>query len=128
MKSLRVSLLLAGMLMLSASTLSAQATRISCKDGSKPKVGHFSCWGHGGLIREAVNSAPKTEAKAAEKAAKAAEKPAKPEKAVEKSKKQKSPSKVKKATGKNAHPAAAKAGKKSKKKAHAKPSAKSGTA
>jgi len=60
MTSLRARLVLASMLVLSASTLSAQtSSRISCKDGSKPKIGHFSCWGHGGLVRETVKSAPK---------------------------------------------------------------------
>jgi hypothetical protein len=62
MKSLRVSLATASLLVLSASTLSAQATRIACKDGSQPKVGHFTCWGHGGVV-----SAPVKKAKAAEK-------------------------------------------------------------
>ena len=110
MKSLRVSLVLAGMLMLSASTLSAQGTRISCKDGSKPKVGHFSCWGHGGLVREAASSAPKADKPKAEKAAK---KPA-------------SPSTVKKTKGKKTPSTAAKTTKKSKKK-HKKTTSKSST-
>jgi hypothetical protein len=72
MRSLRVSLALAGLLLLPASTLSAQAARIACKDGSQPKVGHFTCWGHGGVV-----SAPLKKARAAEKkpAAKAASKP-----------------------------------------------------
>jgi hypothetical protein len=71
MKSLRASLTLAGLLLLSATTLRAQATRIACKDGSQPKVGHFTCWGHGGVV-----SAPLKKAKAAEKkpAAKASSK------------------------------------------------------
>ena len=80
MMSLRVPLALAGLMLLSASTLSAQGTRISCKDGSKPKVGHFACWGHGGLVREAANPAPKpvkkAEATPAHHEAKAAKKPA----------------------------------------------------
>ena len=50
MKSLRVSLATASLLLLSASTLRAQATRVGCKDGSQPKVGHFTCWGHGGVV------------------------------------------------------------------------------
>jgi hypothetical protein len=62
MKSLRVSLATASVLLLSASTLSAQAARIACKDGSQPKVGHFTCWGHGGVV-----SAPLKKAKAVEK-------------------------------------------------------------
>jgi hypothetical protein len=61
MNSLRVSLATASLLLLSASTLSAQGTRIACKDGSAPKAGHFTCWGHGGVV-----SAPLKKAKAAE--------------------------------------------------------------
>lgn len=60
MKSLRVSLLLAGLLLLSATTLSAQASKVSCKDGSPLKSGHFACWGHGGIVTRAA----KKEAKA----------------------------------------------------------------
>ena len=70
MKSLRARFVLASMFVLSASTASAQASRISCQDGTKPKVGHFSCWGHGGLVREALKSAEKADAKPASKAAK----------------------------------------------------------
>jgi hypothetical protein len=60
MKTLRASLLLAGLLLLSATTLQAQG-RIACKDGSPPKIGHFTCWGHGGVV-----SAPLKKARAAE--------------------------------------------------------------
>jgi hypothetical protein len=73
MKSLRVSLVLAGLLLLSATTASAQTGRLACKDGSKPKVGHFSCWGHGGLVSgvtKPVAKAPKLDTKPAVKAAK----------------------------------------------------------
>ena len=85
MKTLRVSLALAGLLLLSASTLSAQSTRISCQDGTKPKVGHFACWGHGGLVREVVKSEPKVEAKSPARTAKKVEvkTPAKAAKKVE---------------------------------------------
>ena len=81
MKSLRVSLATASLLMLSASTLSAQAARIACKDGSKPKVGHFTCWGHGGVV-----SVPAKKAKAAEKKS-IAKKPAAAKKASVKARK-----------------------------------------
>ncbi|MFL5605011.1 MAG: hypothetical protein ACJ8AD_01070 [Gemmatimonadaceae bacterium] len=78
MKSLRVSLVLASILLLSATTVSAQTGRISCKDGSKPKIGHFSCWGHGGLVSGAVKPAAKPVAKRAPKLdTKPAVKPAK---------------------------------------------------
>jgi hypothetical protein len=73
MKSLRVSLVLAGLLLLSATTVSAQTGRMACKDGSKPKVGHFSCWGHGGLVAGAakpVAKAPKLDTRTAVKPAK----------------------------------------------------------
>ena len=63
MNSLRVSLATASLLLLSASTLSAQATRIACKDGSAPKVGHFTCWGHGGVVSAPLKKAKATERK-----------------------------------------------------------------
>jgi hypothetical protein len=71
MKSLRVSLIIAILLLLSATTLRAQSARVACKDGSQPKIGHFTCWGHGGVI-----AAPLAKARAAPKPAakKAAEK------------------------------------------------------
>jgi hypothetical protein len=78
MKSLRVSLVLASLLLLSATTVSAQTGRMACKDGSKPKIGHFSCWGHGGLVagvpktaaKPVAKPAPKLDTKPAVKAAK----------------------------------------------------------
>lgn len=115
MKSLRVTVVLASLLTLSASPLSAQASKVSCKDGSKPKVGHFSCWGHGGLVTGAVKPAAKPDAKTATKPE---AKPA--SKAV---KKDHAPSKVKTTTRKKSHAAAAKA---DKKKTHAKKSSKHG--
>ena len=79
MRSLRASLATASLLLLSASTLRAQASRVGCKDGSAPKVGHFTCWGHGGVISAPLKKAKPAEVKAAAKKskAKAAEKPAK---------------------------------------------------
>lgn len=62
MTSLRASLATASLLLLSASTLPAQGARIACKDGSQPKVGHFTCWGHGGVV-----SAPAKKSRALEK-------------------------------------------------------------
>ena len=56
MNAFRATLVAASLVTLSAASLSAQSTRISCKDGSKPKIGHFSCWGHGGLVRQADES------------------------------------------------------------------------
>jgi septal ring-binding cell division protein DamX len=67
MTSLRVSLATASLLLLSASTLSAQAARIACKDGSPPKVGHFTCWGHGGVVTAPVKKAKAVEKKTAAK-------------------------------------------------------------
>jgi hypothetical protein len=106
MQSFRITFVLAGLLVLSASTLSAQASRVSCKDGTQPKVGHFSCWGHGGLVSRTVKSAAKTDAKATTRVAR----------------KEKSASKARKPVGKKAHSAAAKADKK----VHAKRTAKTG--
>ena len=68
MKSLRNTLVVAGLLTLAASTLSAQSTRIACKDGSKATVGHFSCWGHGGVVRQ--QGEPMADVKPASKTAK----------------------------------------------------------
>jgi hypothetical protein len=65
MKSLRATLLLAALLLLSTTTLSAQATRIACKDGSPPKAGHFTCWGHGGVVSPPLRKARLAERKAA---------------------------------------------------------------
>jgi hypothetical protein len=107
MNSLRVTFVLASLLILSASPLSAQASKVSCKDGTQPKVGHFSCWGHGGLVTGAVKPAAKTEAKPASKVAK----------------KDHAARKVKKTAGKKAHATAAKA---EKKKTHAKKASKNG--
>jgi hypothetical protein len=70
MKSLRVSLVLASLLVLCATTVSAQSSRVACKDGSSPKAGHFSCWGHGGLVSGAAKSAVKGDAKPTAKVAK----------------------------------------------------------
>lgn len=67
MNPLRVSLATASLLLLSASTLSAQATRIACKDGSTPKVGHFTCWGHGGVVSAPLKKAKATAKKPAAK-------------------------------------------------------------
>jgi hypothetical protein len=65
MKSLRVSLVLASILLCSATTVSAQTGRMACKDGSKPKIGHFTCWGHGGLVEGVPKHASKPAAKPA---------------------------------------------------------------
>jgi hypothetical protein len=104
MKSVRLTFLLAGLLLLSASALPAQASRVSCKDGTQPKVGHFSCWGHGGLVSGAVKPAATTEAKRTSKVAT----------------KKKSTSKARKPVGKKAHSTAAKADKKAQAKRAAK--------
>ena len=116
MKSLRVTFVLASLLVLSASPLLAQASKVSCKDGTQRKVGHFSCWGHGGLVTGAVKPAAKTEAKPASKAAKK-------EHAASKVAKKDHPATKVKTVGKKAHATAAKAGKK---KTHAKKTSKNG--
>jgi hypothetical protein len=107
MNSLRALVVMAGMLALSPARLSAQAGRVSCKDGTLPKVGHFSCWGHGGVVAGAPKPAAKGDVKQAGKPT------AKP----------KTASKHGKPTGKKAHATAAKSGKA----AHAKKAPKSGT-
>jgi hypothetical protein len=95
-------LVVAGMLVLAASPLSAQARRMSCKDGSTPKGGHFSCWGHGGMVTGVAKSATKTDTKAA---AKVVKKDKAPESSVKKATAEKATAKkatAKKATAKRA--------------------------
>jgi hypothetical protein len=64
------------MLVLSAGALSAQAMKVTCKDGSKSAGGQGACSSHGGI---AVKSEMKADAKAAKTEAKADAKVAKTE-------------------------------------------------
>lgn len=87
MRSLRVSLALATLLLLSATKVSAQSSRMACKDGSQPKIGHFACWGHGGLVEGKSKSAEKVARKPEAKKVKKTVAPAKAKKPTAKQKK-----------------------------------------
>jgi hypothetical protein len=76
---------------------------MACKDGSKPKVGHFSCWGHGGLVAGVTKPAGKQVAKAPKLDTKPAVKSAKKEHlatAAKKSSRKQPHAKLAKAKGK----------------------------
>lgn len=76
MKALRSLIVVSSMLVLSASALSAQAMKVTCKDGTKSAGGQGACSSHGGI---AVKSEMKADAKAAKTEAKADAKAAKTE-------------------------------------------------
>lgn len=50
MSKLRVLLVIAGFLTLSSGTVSAQAMKVTCKDGTKSAGGQGSCSSHGGVL------------------------------------------------------------------------------
>jgi hypothetical protein len=62
MKTLRSLFVITSMLVLSSGMLSAQAAKVTCKDGSKSGGGQGACSGHGGI---AVKATAKANAKAA---------------------------------------------------------------
>jgi hypothetical protein len=68
MNALRSLVVVGSMLVLSASALSAQAMKVTCKDGSKSAGGQGACSSHGGI---AAKSAMKADAKALKADAKA---------------------------------------------------------
>ena len=49
MSTLRVLLMIAGLLALSSGTVSAQAMKVTCKDGTKSAGGQGACSSHGGV-------------------------------------------------------------------------------
>src|SRR5207245_4432463 len=63
-----VLLTVGGLLLLSAGSLSAQAMKVTCKDGSPSKGGQGACSSHGGIATKAT---VKSDAKAATSTAKA---------------------------------------------------------
>src|SRR5690349_16141289 len=75
MSMLRVLLVAGGLLALSSGSLSAQAMKVTCKDGTKSAGGQGACSSHGGIATKADLKADakmaKTDAKAAVKDAKA---------------------------------------------------------
>jgi len=76
MTAFRSLILASSMLVLSAGALSAQAMKVTCKDGSKSAGGQGACSSHGGI---AVKSEMKADAKAAKTEMKADAKVAKTE-------------------------------------------------
>jgi hypothetical protein len=74
MKTFRAFLTIAALLLLSATTASAQS-QVACMDGSRSASGRGACSGHGGIKTAARKAEAKADAKAA-KAVKAAERKA----------------------------------------------------
>jgi len=74
MSKVRALLVVAGLLALSSSPLSAQAMKVTCKDGTKSAGGQGACSSHGG-----IRVTTKADAKVAKTAAKADAKMAKTE-------------------------------------------------
>jgi hypothetical protein len=71
MTTRRIFLMVGGLLLLSVGNLSAQETKVTCKDGTLSKGGQGACSSHGGIAAKAT---VKSESKAATSAAKADEK------------------------------------------------------
>ena len=78
MSMLRMLLVAGGLLALSSGSLSAQAMKVTCKDGTKSAGGQGACSSHGGVDAKAMMKAngkiAKSDAKADAKLAKAATK------------------------------------------------------
>lgn len=76
MSKLRALLTIAGLLMLASGTVSAQALKVTCKDGTKSAGGQGACSSHGGIASKATVKADakmaKTDAMADAKMAKTA--------------------------------------------------------
>ena len=75
MSKLRALLMIGGLLLLSSGRLSAQAMKVTCKDGSKSAGGQGACSSHGGVAKAGVKAdtkIAKTQAKADAKIAKTA--------------------------------------------------------
>jgi hypothetical protein len=68
MKLLRTYLVVTTLLLLSASALSAQAGKVTCKDGSTSNGGRGACSSHGGIKTAATKATAKADVKAAKKA------------------------------------------------------------
>jgi hypothetical protein len=69
MKPIHSLVVIGSLLVLSTSALSAQATKVTCKDGSKSAGGQGACSSHGGVA--AAKAVLKPDAKAAKADAKA---------------------------------------------------------
>jgi hypothetical protein len=73
MKLLRTLFVASGVVLLSATALSAQAAQVTCKDGAKSKGGRGACSSHGGIAvaAKADTKVAKADVKADTKMAKA---------------------------------------------------------
>jgi hypothetical protein len=72
MKPIHSLVVIGSMLVLSANSLSAQATKVTCKDGSKSAGGQGACSSHGGVA--VTKAALKSDARALKADAKVAKK------------------------------------------------------
>ena len=72
MTSLRTFLVAGSLMLLGVSTLSAQAGRVTCMDGSASAGGRGACSGHGGIMTPAMKAKIAADARAAKKAEKVA--------------------------------------------------------
>jgi uncharacterized protein YgiM (DUF1202 family) len=78
MTTLRSLLAIGALLVLSAGTASAQAMKVTCKDGTRSAGGQGACSSHGGIaVAKTATKAAKADAKALKSAAKADAKAAK---------------------------------------------------
>jgi hypothetical protein len=72
LRSFRALLAATTLVIVAVSPLSAQAGKVTCKDGSKSVAGRGACSSHGGVVTAATKATAKADARAA-KAAKKAE-------------------------------------------------------
>ncbi|MDB4885031.1 MAG: hypothetical protein JWN79_469 [Gemmatimonadetes bacterium] len=72
MTPFRTFLVAGSLMLLGASTLSAQAGRVTCTDGSASAGGRGACSGHGGIMTAAMKAKIAADAKTARKAEKVA--------------------------------------------------------
>jgi hypothetical protein len=78
MTTLRSLLAIGALLVLSAGTASAQAMKVTCKDGTRSAGGQGACSSHGGIaVAKTATKVAKADAKALKSAAKADAKAAK---------------------------------------------------
>jgi hypothetical protein len=71
LRSFRALLAAATLIIVAVSPLSAQAGKVTCKDGTKSAGGRGACSSHGGVVTAATTATAKADAKAAKAAKKA---------------------------------------------------------
>jgi hypothetical protein len=72
LRSFRALLAATTLVIVAVSPLSAQAGKVTCKDGTKSAGGRGACSSHGGVMTAAMKATAKADAKAAKKADKKA--------------------------------------------------------